>query len=223
MSKYENKLDMTTDNSAALILRNIRKNTDVLEFGCDNGYMTRYMKEELGCKVCIVEYDDKMGAEALQFSNKFYLGEKYGDIEKYYWKTHDKYDHIIFADVLEHLYNPHTVLGNSLDMLKEDGSILISIPNISHNSIIIDLIKDNFQYRKIGLLDTTHIRFFTRKTLHNMVSNLGLKITKEMNTFAEPERTEFANSLQDLPNEVGSFLQQRLDGQIYQFVWELSK
>ncbi len=223
MSKYKNILDMSNNNSAAQILKNIKNNTDVLEFGADNGYMTEYMKTTLNCNVSIVEINDVVAQTALQFSNKSFIGEEYGDIEKYYWKTNDKYDHILFADVLEHLYNPHQVLGNCMDLLKENGTILFSIPNVSHNSIIIDLIKNNFQYRKLGLLDTTHIRFFTRKTLTNLVSNLGLKIVKEMNTYSAPEYTEFANSLQELPPEVGSFLKQRIDGEVYQFVWELAK
>lgn len=215
---------MNSDNSAAMILRNVIPCTTVLEFGADNGYMTQYMKETLKCKVSIVEMDYDNGLQALGYADQFLIGENDGDIENYQWLDtfqKNKYNHIIFADVLEHLYDPHKVLKSATELLAYNGSILISIPNVSHNGVIIDLINDNFQYRELGLLDSTHLRFFTRRTLAKMVDDAGLYISQEMNTRCAVEHAEFGNSFADVSIEMEKILRSRLDGNIYQFVWEL--
>lgn len=223
MGKYTHDLDMDSDNSASLILKQVAPNSTVLEFGPASGYMTKYMKEVLNCEVHIVEIDEADGLEASQFAKTALIGPKDGDIEDYNWTDIPACDYIIFADVLEHLYNPWQVLQTSTALLKDGGSVLISIPNISHNSVIIDLINGKFDYRKTGLLDSTHIRFFTRKSLLYMVDYAGLRVEKEMNTFCAVEHTEFKNVLTDVSEEVSQVLQARPDGILYQFVWELKK
>jgi 2-polyprenyl-3-methyl-5-hydroxy-6-metoxy-1,4-benzoquinol methylase len=214
---------MDTDNSASLILKNVNPGTKVLEFGCGNGYMTEYLNCTLACNVSIVElnYDD--GKQASQYADQSLIGES-GNIEQYDWLStwkDQKFDHIIFADVLEHLYDPYKVLKESVALLKDDGTILISIPNISHNSVIIDLINNNFEYRELGLLDNTHIRFFTRRTLEKMVKNAGLKVSKKMDSHCAVEHTELKNNFGHVSPFVEIALRKRTDGDIYQFIWEL--
>jgi len=223
MGKYTHLLDIAGDNSAAQILRQVAPNSTVLEFGPASGYMTEYMKESLNCDVHIVEINEEDGKEASQWAKSALIGSKDGDIEDYNWTEIEPCDYIIFADVLEHLYNPWQVLQTSTALLKDGGSILISIPNISHNSVIIDLINGKFNYRELGLLDNTHIRFFTRESLLFMVDYAGLRVEKEMNTFCAVEHTEFKNNLTNVPEEVVKVLQERPDGILYQFVWELKK
>lgn len=223
MGKYRQVIDINGHNSVAMILNNVRPNTTVLEFGCSNGYMTEYLKNTLGCNVHIVEINEEDGVEASQWAKTALIGPVDGDIEKYYWKQIEPCDHIIFADVLEHLYNPWQVLKESVSLLKEDGSIFISIPNIAHNSVIIDLFNNKFEYRELGLLDNTHIRFFTRESLLRMVNGAGLHVDREFNTSCAVEHTEFKNSLDDVPPPIKWTLEHRPDGIIYQFVWELKR
>ncbi len=223
MSKYSMTLDMSSNNSQSLILRNIKPNSKVLEFGPSNGYMTKYLKKELNCTVYIVEKDQDAGNEASQYADQYLIG-RYGDIEKYTWSfswSNIEFDYIIFADVLEHLYNPYNVLKAATNLLKKTGSILISIPNISHNSIIIDLINNKFEYSDLGLLDNTHIRFFTRGSLLNMVKDANLYVHSEINTNCAIEHTEFKNNYNDIDPAIANLLMQRADGDIYQFIWEL--
>lgn len=78
------------------------------------------------------------------------------------------FDYIIFADVLEHLYQPQQVLQNIKKYLKPDGYILASIPNIMHVSIVKDLLQGNWTYQEAGILDKTHIRFFTLNEINKM-------------------------------------------------------
>ena len=85
----------------------------------------------------------------------------------------DSFDYIIFADVLEHLHEPWDVLRRMLPYLKDSGKVIASIPNISHYSIIRDLMNGEWQYANRGLLDITHFRFFTLSGIQRMFSSAG--------------------------------------------------
>ncbi|MGG4094775.1 glycosyltransferase [Paenibacillus lautus] len=87
------------------------------------------------------------------------------------------FDYIIFADVLEHLYDPWNVLINIRKYLKPTGKLLISLPNIMHHSVMSDLlVEGNFTYAEAGILDRTHMRFFTLKEIQRMSFSTGYNI-----------------------------------------------
>jgi O-antigen biosynthesis protein len=83
------------------------------------------------------------------------------------------FDYIIFGDVLEHLVEPWNVLRKVAPYLKETGKVLASIPNIGHYSIIYDLLKGRWTYMDKGLLDITHLRFFTRESIGRLFAYAG--------------------------------------------------
>ena len=227
MTKYDVDLDMLSKNSLSIIANMVRKNSKVLEFGPANGRLTRYLKAEKNCSVDIVEIDEESGKEAAQYANIALIGDGEGDIEKYEWRNilkKERYDYIIFADVLEHLYYPEKVLKNAITFLKDDGSVLISIPNVAHNSIIIDLINDEFKYTEVGLLDNTHIRFFTYNSLKEMIRRCDLVTTIEDATY-EGLNDHFAKPLySDTHNfYIEDILRNRDKGNVYQFVFKLQK
>ncbi len=165
MSKYNFDFDPTAESSLTKIIERMKPDSTVLEFGPANGRLTKYMNEQMNCQVTIVELDEEAGNEASKFAIESFVGEDIGNIENYKWTKliNQKFDYILFADVLEHLYNPKKVLENAKEFLKDTGAILISVPNIAHHSVIIDLINDKFEYREIGLLDNTHINHATSK------------------------------------------------------------
>jgi len=219
--KYDFELDTESNNSLSLIIKQLKSNSTVLEFGPANGRLTRYMKEALNCQVYLVELDEEAGKEALNYGVDLVIG----DIETYKWKDRYKetrFDHIIFADVLEHLRNPLDVLKEAKEFLKEDGSILLSVPNLSHNSVLIDLLNNKFEYNYIGLLDDTHIHFFTKSSLDKMIQAAGLFISKEMATYAKVGTTEIKNNTYDVKGIKPSYWNKRPQGQIYQYVYEVS-
>ena len=82
----------------------------------------------------------------------------------------------IFADVLEHLKDPATVLERVKPFLKEDGCILVSVPNIANVAIRLELLLGSFEPEELGILDRTHIRHFTRKSLIQMMEGAGFFI-----------------------------------------------
>lgn len=226
MSNYNFTLDMGTDNSNSLILRNIKPNSVVLELGSAFGRMTKYLKEQLNCQVVIVEKDEGAGKVAAQYAVDAIIGEEQGDLEKPWWSANlagKKFDYIICADVLEHLVNPEKILVEAKLLLKDAGSILLSIPNIAHNAVLIDLLQDKFEYRDVGILDKTHVKFFTYNSLKSFIAAAGFSVVKEMNAINVVSNTEFKNSYLELPTEVANFLQSRKMGEVYQFIWELKR
>ena len=220
MSKYDFDLDLNVRNSLSLIIKRIRPNSQVLEFGPANGRMTKYLQQELGCSVYAVELDKEAAKDAGKYCEEIIVG----NIEDYEWLERYqkiKFDYIVFADVLEHLYNPQRVLERAKQLLHKQGSILFSIPNIAHNAIIMELLDNRFTYHPVGLLDDTHIRFFTKTSLDELVAKIGMFKTYETAVFVSPEHTEFHKFYESFPTEVSSFLKQRALGEAYQYVYEL--
>lgn len=115
--KYDFDLDVSSKNSLSLIIKKIRPGSTVLEFGPAAGRMTKYLKEQLNCKVYIVEIDEVAAKKASFFAEDVVIG----NIEDFKWfeqYENVKFDHIIFADVLEHLYNPQIVMNKCVELLK---------------------------------------------------------------------------------------------------------
>lgn len=218
--KYNFDLDLDTKNSISVIVNRIKKNSIILEFGPANGRLTKYLKEVLNCKVYCVEINPESAFDAAKYSEKMIVDS----IENYKWLdefSEIKFDFIIFADVLEHLYYPEEVLKKSKLLLRSSGSIILSVPNIAHNSIIMNLLNDQFEYMNVGILDNTHIRFFTKYSLDKFIYNAGLNIVYETGIHLNPLNTEFNNDYNNLNMEISDFIRNREYGEIYQFVVEL--
>ena len=138
MGKYNFNFDIYEEDTLSWIAAEIGEKSNVLEFGAANGRLTKYLSQRKECIVDIVEIDEESGGEAAEYARKALLGNIEGDIEQYKWlELDEQYDYVIFADVLEHLVNPQEVLKRCKSIIKDDGKILVSVPNISHNSIII--------------------------------------------------------------------------------------
>ena len=223
MGKYDFDLDIYDNNTIAWIADRVNQGTRVLEFGPANGRLTKYLSKVKKCYVDIVEIDEESGAEAAAFAEKALVGPEYGDIEKYFWlETSEKFDFIIFADVLEHLVHPENVLKACKKVIAEKGKILVSIPNISHNSVIIELLNDRFEYNPTGILDNTHLRFFTRQSFEKMVLGIGWAIVEEKAKNIRVGENEIKNSYNDVPKEIFRELVHRPQGNIYQYMFSLS-
>ncbi len=203
MSKYNIDLDLSTKNSLSVIVERIKPNSKILEFGPSHGRLTYFLKNYMNCEISCIEIDEDAAKETEQYSKKMIVG----DIESLAWEDElidEKFDYIIFADVLEHLRNPANILKIVQKYLKDKASIIISIPNIAHSSILIDLFQDKFIYRDTGLLDNTHIKLFTKTTLDSMIKECGLYKSFEASIVKEQETTEFVNSYSELPKDVAN-------------------
>ena len=115
-----------------------------------------------------------------------------------------KYDYIIMGDVLEHLIHPEDLLLKIKDWLSPNGMILTSIPNILHFSAILPILMGNFDYADSGILDRTHLRFFTKYNSINLLQNCGYKIldsvrTKTPSSAISPNVKNFIEQLTSVP------------------------
>jgi GT2 family glycosyltransferase/2-polyprenyl-3-methyl-5-hydroxy-6-metoxy-1,4-benzoquinol methylase len=204
----------------------IAPKSKVLEFGPAHGRMTKYLKENLDCVVDIVEIDEEAGRDASQYADHALLGNIAGDIENYVWLEKfggNRYDYIIFADVLEHLHNPEDVIAKCKRILKDSGSILISLPNIAHNSILINLYFNKFKYTEYGLLDRTHIRFFAFNELDTLYKNVGFVLTEFHTTEAFAQLTEQAEFFDANYDNIKELFSDRSLGDAYQFILRLQQ
>ncbi len=221
MSKYDIPLDLETDNSLRWVNECLIDHSTVLEFGPAHGRLTKHLVENRNCLVDIVEIDAEAGKNAAKFARNSLLGPEEGNIEKYIWEKRlasNKYDFIIFADVLEHLYNPELVLEKSKQFLAKEGKIVLSLPNIAYNGLILNLLRDYFIYTPTGLLDDTHIRFFTYNSIVEMAERLKLNIVY-LNGVQQPiGSNEVTGRYEHFANFDTNIIQRHPFGEVYQFI-----
>ena len=178
---YDNtvKIDISDSNdSHALICKNIKEKSTVLDVGCSQGLIGSCLKEELDCKVYGIEID-RQAAEYAKKTNCYeevFSFDITNEKDKNYinfFENKQKYDYIVFADVLEHLIYPADVLINFSKLLNKNGRIIISLPNIAHYDIVNGLLNETFNYSDMGLLDCTHIRFFTKYSFAQYIDSIN--------------------------------------------------
>ena len=222
MGKYDLNINMNNRNSShTLILEQIKPESYVLEMGCATGYMTRYMKEKLNCCINVVEKDEY----AIKQAEPYTCNSFCGDLNDDEWFGHfnlNRYDYILFADVLEHLQDPLTTLTIATYLLRKNGKIIISIPNICHNDIIVQLFYNHFRYTDLGLLDNTHIHFWGREDFIQMAEKAGLKVTDTRTVVFPTQGTEQRYDTR-VNGELMRLLMDRPYGEVYQWVFTCEK
>lgn len=151
-------------------------NHRILEVGCGAGNTLLKLKEiHKAQEIYGLEMNEGIAQAHIKDVDRVIVG----DVEKIDPPFPDEFfDYIIFGDVLEHLIEPKKILKKYAKYLKMDGMIVASIPNIKNYTVLFDLIvRDKFEYRDSGILDRTHLRFFTRKEIINMFRRANLDIS----------------------------------------------
>ena len=145
----------------------------VLEIGCACGATLLKIKSKYkNAEIYGIELDEHSAKIA-----KCFADVRAENIENANLSYEEEFfDYIICADVLEHLYDPSLVLKNLKKYLKKDGQIIASIQNVMHYSVIKDLLGGNWSYKDSGILDRTHVRFFTINEIANLFHNIEYKI-----------------------------------------------
>lgn len=220
---YHRPLDPDSQDSLAKLARLVRPGSEVLDLGAGPGVLGRYLAEALHCVVDGVEYNPAAVAEAAPWYRRLecvdleqvVLAERFAGC---------RYDFIVCADILEHLRQPGGLLAQLPDLLAPDGRVLLSVPNAAHAGLIGELLAGDFRYRPEGLLDETHLRFFTRTSLLRLLEERGLRSVALDATVVDLDRSEFADQwairewAETLPPEVLRALLDRPEALIYQFV-----
>lgn len=168
----------------------IDSGSTVLDIGAGNGILPRVLKSS-GCDVFIDAIEPDLVAQ--QYATPYYRDIFKGGLDEYLNTpdyTHKRYDFIVMADVLEHIANPESILKQLKILLKPNGKLIISTPNIAFASVRLALLKGEFNYVDSGILERTHLRFYTRETLLQLFSAIDLHPHSESHCLRNPLRSE---------------------------------
>jgi len=166
--------DFEENEASGLLCKMIPRGARILDVGCGDGSLAKMLIEKKNVSVIGLEPDEyraamavKNGIDVLQIELHPDLVDKLG-----------KFDVVLFADVVEHLIQPEIVLKHARDFLLPGGFVLISVPNVAHLSMRVNLFKGDFDYTSVGIMDSTHIRWYTKKSLLALLESTGYKVTE---------------------------------------------
>ena len=153
---------------------------DVLDVGCATGYLANLLKSK-GCTVTGIDLNAGALAEAKAHCKRVIQADL--DVQSLADAVgRQRFDVVLFGDVLEHLRDPLGPLSDARKLLRPGGRVILSIPNIAHGAIRLALLQGTFNYSDLGILDATHLRFFTRKTLEEFLLKAGFSVERTERT-----------------------------------------
>lgn len=222
---YNRNIDLNNpDDSLALLYNFVAGDSYVLDVGCAGGELAKILHQNKNAQIVGMEYDNE--AVKLCRKNGAFEGVIKIDLNKLkakdfpIFKNH--FDYIILGDVLEHLYNPSEVMQELLCFLKDDGYFLLSIPNIAHASIKANLLLNDWNYTELGILDKTHIRFFTADSIINFLGEHRLLITELVTTKLYIDGYQ-KHKVDELPAEIFDFIVKDAHSHVFQYVLKAKK
>lgn len=166
------------------IYRLIPDGAHVLDIGCHTGGFGHMLKQK-ACVVTGMEINAKAAERARQVLDDVVTGDIEEDAP---WnRLTGIFDVILFLDVLEHCREPENVLRAARNRLASGGFILCSIPNVAHWTIRKNLLLGRFDYEPYGILDETHLRFFTIDSARRLLTHSGYRIEVEDFVFSAPK------------------------------------
>jgi 2-polyprenyl-3-methyl-5-hydroxy-6-metoxy-1,4-benzoquinol methylase len=193
----------------ARLLQLVGRDRRVLDVGCSSGYLARPLTEQ-GCVVIGIELDSDAARIARDVCEQVVVG----DVEQMELPFDDSsFDVILCGDLIEHLRDPGRFLARVRPLLREEGRLVLSTPNVGNWALRLSLLAGRWQYTERGLLDHTHVHLFTRKTLMDTLRRAGYRPVEI--DFTVPVPLVHVDTLERLAHAVG-----RLRPQLfaYQFV-----
>lgn len=175
MKKYD--LNLSYFGTHKIIARKVGENNDILDVGCSRGYLGKVIDKSN--KLWGVDIDAEELEEARRING--YRRVWRCDLNKGLPGTKKKYDVLVLADILEHLIVPGQVLASLVETnLKDEGRVIISLPNVAHGLIRWKLLWGKFEYEESGILDRDHLHLYTTDSAINLVKKAGLKVMEVM-------------------------------------------
>lgn len=169
--RYQGKFDpekLAPDNIDRLSTGLVGPKQKILELGSATGFMSEYFRKHLGCKVVGVDINPAAKPDIV------------GDLsDATMWREIRRrapYDLVFASAILEHLPRPETTLQLIKQVLKPKGKLIVTLPNFAHWRMRGNLLLGRFNYEDYGLLDRTHLRFFTYFTAQKLIKDAGFKI-----------------------------------------------
>ncbi|HUR83365.1 MAG TPA: class I SAM-dependent methyltransferase [Thermoanaerobaculia bacterium] len=166
---------------------------NILEFGCGEAPLGAALKKRQRCRVVGVELDHAAAMIARKRIDDVYEG----DVREIVAILDEQFDSIVGGDIVEHLDEPWSFLGDLRRIAAPGGKLLLSLPNIAHASIVADLLQGRFDYVYMGLTCVGHLRFFTRRSIEEMLQIAGWEVVSiEPQSLAiTPEQSKLLDGL----------------------------
>lgn len=227
LTNYEYKFKLNGDTSAAAILRFVSEGSKVLDLGAGSGSITRQLVKVKKCDVTALENNPSAVAKLKTFCKDVVTL----DLNDAKWpeqlstyqqlnKRHLKFDYVIAGDVLEHLYDPWSVMNGMASLLGENGRVIVSVPHAGHSTVVAAFYNSYIPLRESGIFDKTHIRFFGLQNIEDLYEDAGLAIAQVHYVIRTPDVTDFAEAWRALPEHLKQTLSKREYADVYQVVTE---
>ena len=216
-SIYESQVDPLRPNDAhGISLQLVGHGKTVLELGAASGHVTKALKS-LNNTVTAVERDARFSESLSAIADEVIITDlDWLDLRERL--SGKKFEVVLAGDVLEHCSKPELVLLQIHDLLTPDGYVVISLPNIAHGDVRLSLLTGTFDYSETGLLDRTHLRFFTRSSIHTFLSQSHFQVEAVFASTASIGTTELGPPNAEIPIEAVQFVQKDPDALVYQYI-----
>jgi 2-polyprenyl-3-methyl-5-hydroxy-6-metoxy-1,4-benzoquinol methylase len=219
-----NSTKLDSNHSHSKIVQLIPRYAQVLELGCSSGAMSRLMKEQCEARVFGVERDAQAAWQAQRYCD-YVFTEDLDDPRALDALQFEKFDVITLVDVLEHLRYPQQLLERLKPFMMDESVILLSVPNVAHTSVRLELLTGDFRYEEAGILDDTHLKFFTLNSLKALIERSGFVINEVDYTWHDLPDSVIARYLRQVgvdatPRTLEYFHQP--DAVAYQFIISIS-
>ncbi len=214
---YRRQIDLAQRSSLSVLASLVAPGSQVLDLGIGSGALGRTLAAQ-GSQVDGVTLNPAERDEAAPAYRRLEVL----DLEVPGWEQSfvaQPYDHVICADVLEHLREPERLLRACQRLLKPGGWLLMSIPNAAYAGMVAELMHGNWNYGPEGLLDRTHLRFFTRRSFTRLLQAEGWQVERIEPIELTWYYTEFWTPFDQLPPAVARYLLAQPDASAYQLVF----
>lgn len=157
-----------------IIASMIPRGSKVLDVGCGEGTLTKVLADSCRSDFIGVEPDPERAAQAKHRGVEVIVARFGPELAE----AVGRLDVIVFADVLEHLPAPQSVLFSCREFLKPNGFVIVSVPNVAHWSVRSELMQGRFRYQPTGIMDATHLRWFTAESAKSLLVSAGFSIAE---------------------------------------------
>jgi 2-polyprenyl-3-methyl-5-hydroxy-6-metoxy-1,4-benzoquinol methylase len=147
-----------------------------LEVGCSRGNFSKFLKSKYKNYTVGIEIDLNSAEIASSILDDVFVGDAIQNLKKI---SDESFDLIICNDILEHIIDEKVFLQNLVRILERNGTLIFSIPNVRYwHNVLNFLIKKDWHYVSHGILDSTHVRFYTKKSIIRLFESIGLNVVK---------------------------------------------